>query len=57
MAVRKLSIVKMSKERHSAIKLFAVKADRKMYEVVDVACKQYLERQAQAKKGGDSKEK
>lgn len=55
MTVKKLSIVKIGKKRHSAIKLFAVKQDRTMYEVVDTACKQYLE--SQDKKGVDSKEK
>ena len=45
MTVKKLSIVKIGKKRHSAIKLFAVKQDRTMYEVVDTACKQYLEKE------------
>ena len=55
MTVKKLSIVKIGKKRHSEIKLFSVQQDRKMYEVVDTACKEYLAKHD--KKEADTKEK
>lgn len=46
MAVEKKSIVKVLKKRHFDLKLFAVKKERTMLDVVDTACKEYLEREA-----------
>jgi hypothetical protein len=40
-----LAIIKIPHARHTDIKLFAVKHNRKMYEVVDTACKEFLENQ------------
>jgi hypothetical protein len=45
--------VKMDKARHAQVKIFSVINGRKLYEVVDTACKEYLENQD--KKGVDSK--
>ena len=45
-----LAMVKIPQDRHKAVKLFAVRNNRKMYEVLDVACKEYLE--ARNKDGG-----
>ncbi len=45
--------VKMDKKRHAQVKIFSVVNGRKLYEVVDTACKEYLDRQD--KKGVESK--
>jgi hypothetical protein len=53
MTIKEKSIVKIGKKRHFEIKLFAVKQERTIYEVVDTACKQYLEKES--KKGVEKK--
>ncbi len=45
-----LALVKIPQDRHKEVKLFAVKNNRNMYEILDIACKEYLE--SQDKKGG-----
>ena len=37
--------VKMDKIRHAQVKIFSVINGRKLYEVVDTACKEYLKNQ------------
>ena len=37
--------VKMDKKRHAQVKIFSVINGRKLYEVVDTACQEYLESQ------------
>jgi hypothetical protein len=44
--------VKMYKARHNAIKIFAVIRGRSLYEVVDTACRQYLENEKKKGVGG-----
>ena len=45
--------VKMDKTRHAQVKIFSVINGRKLYEVVDTACQEYLKNQD--KKGVESK--
>jgi ABC-type uncharacterized transport system substrate-binding protein len=37
--------VKMDKARHAQVKIFSVVNGRKLYEVVDTACQEYLKNQ------------
>ncbi|MCK5814243.1 MAG: hypothetical protein KAH03_08285 [Cocleimonas sp.] len=47
MKVDEYKQVKMYKARHNDIKIFAVIKGRSLYEVVDTACKQYLEKESE----------
>jgi hypothetical protein len=54
MQVGQYKQVKMYKARHNDVKIFSVLRGRSLYEVVNTACKQYLENEK--RKGVDSKE-
>jgi hypothetical protein len=47
--------VKMDKKRHAQVKIFAVINGRNLYEVVDTACRKYLEGQGKDKGGSKGK--
>ena len=49
--------VKMDKKRHAQVKIFSVINGRKLYEVVDTACKEYLDNQNRKEVSNQQKDK
>ena len=49
--------VKMDKKRHTQVKIFSVLNGRKLYEVVDTACKEYLDNQNSKEVSNPQKDK